>query len=619
MARLVDARAPLLPLGHRAGLIFCNAYGDWRRAMVLMEDMRVAKRRPSGSMYLLAVKACAKGGQWERALSLMVERRALDVREEKEASEKTGGRLLPQRRVEVLSRAKKRAARTHMRTLEAVLSAVSEAGQFEVAIRLVQQMRAAGNTPSKRCYLYTLRAASKWGRWDVIESLMKEMRALGAGVRILSSDCYAPLVEAYAQASMWERAIEAYQEGYVSGREEAQPVDYRVYECVLKACVGAGDGITALEILRRQIAEPNNFSLSSAAAEGEEVWEGVSGGPPDRRCWCLAAEALGRAGMVEEVRRRGLTPMTGIPLRESTKRDVPSLMPIPTGADGFEWHQRKRRRRPRRQQQGVQQLQQQGGPRLPPAGRTVEMQRDAAVSERLGTPHSGRFSGVGDHDGGDVDGGGASDGREAPEGGGESSKKTLDRLEFPKGVVNGEGGAETTLGMGWLLVNDLTLENSEMERGANEGGLLALERKRRRMKEFSRNKKEQQRKLERILKKAESSVDGRNRGSGSSREGTSTSEDDGAGGDAAGTTQIDLRPGGRRGRDEALTLRMRVRSTKAGLLRNFGTSGGVRDSFDRSGRRDRRDAPLNGAVLRVARDGRGGSGDDGGDHQQGGL
>lgn len=30
-----------------------------------------------------------------------------------------------------------------------VLSAVSEAGQFEVAIRLVQQMRSAGDTPSK--------------------------------------------------------------------------------------------------------------------------------------------------------------------------------------------------------------------------------------------------------------------------------------------------------------------------------------------------------------------------------------------------------------------------------------------------------------------------------------
>lgn len=112
----------------------------------------------------------------------------------------------------------------------------------------------------QKCYLYTLRAASKWGRWDVIESLMKDMRALRVGVvaeketdamddgvvvnngegkggggeqhrpRILSSDCYAPLVEAYAQASMWERAIEAYQEGFVVGREggEAGPVKYRV-------------------------------------------------------------------------------------------------------------------------------------------------------------------------------------------------------------------------------------------------------------------------------------------------------------------------------------------------------------------------------------------------------
>lgn len=48
MARLVDARVPLTPLGHRAGLKFCESYGDWRRAMVLMEDMRVAKHRPSG-------------------------------------------------------------------------------------------------------------------------------------------------------------------------------------------------------------------------------------------------------------------------------------------------------------------------------------------------------------------------------------------------------------------------------------------------------------------------------------------------------------------------------------------------------------------------------------------
>lgn len=88
----------------------------------------------------------------------------------------------------------------------------------------------------------------------------------------------------------------------------------QVYECVLKACVEAGDGRTALEVVRRQAAEPQQLLLqrlpvpsspSSTAAladEGGGVAVEVSGGPPDRRCWSLAAEALGRAGMIEEVR-----------------------------------------------------------------------------------------------------------------------------------------------------------------------------------------------------------------------------------------------------------------------------------------------------------------------------
>lgn len=66
--------------------------------------------------------------------------------------------------------------------------------------------------------------------------------------------------------------------------------------------MGAKDGYTALEVIRRQAAEPKRAQGSlSSPSKGGETGE-VSGGPPDRRCWCLAAEALGRAGMVEEVR-----------------------------------------------------------------------------------------------------------------------------------------------------------------------------------------------------------------------------------------------------------------------------------------------------------------------------
>lgn len=58
----------------------------------------------------------------------------------------------------------------------------------------------------------------------------------------------------------------------------------------------------ALEVIRRQAAEPRALkdealAFSAGTGDGE-----ASGGPPDRRCWCLAAEALGRAGMVKEVR-----------------------------------------------------------------------------------------------------------------------------------------------------------------------------------------------------------------------------------------------------------------------------------------------------------------------------
>lgn len=69
---------------------------------------------------------------------------------------------------------------------------------------------------------------------------------------------------------------------------------------MLKACVEARDGPTALEVIRRQAAEPREFQ-KGLPCSGEEGGE-HSGGPPDRRCWCLAAEALGRAGMVKEVR-----------------------------------------------------------------------------------------------------------------------------------------------------------------------------------------------------------------------------------------------------------------------------------------------------------------------------
>lgn len=191
-------------------------------------------------------------------------------------------------------------------------------------------------------------------------------------------------------------------------------------------------------------------------------------------------------------------------------------------------------------------------------------------------------------------------------------KQHLSSIEFPKGVVNGEGctaaavaaaaaattiNGEKTSGMGWLLANDLT---SEMERGARGDGLLALERKRHRMRDFSQRKREQQEKLERILalRKEGAGVD---RGGAASGVGGAVNggvNGDHAPGAAAGAAQIDSRPGGRRGRNEALTLRMRARRGTPGVLRSFGVGLGARGAFDRSGPRDRGSGILDKAGRR---------------------
>lgn len=272
----------------------------------------------------------------------------------------------------------------------------------------------------------------------------------------------------------------------------------------------------------------------------------------------------------------------GIPLRESTKQDVPSLMPLPTGQDGFEWHQRKRRRRPRRQPQPQpqQQPQQGGSLRLPSS--------PAFVKAELET-------------GGLVAAGAREEGRNGFE---QAPQKHLTTVELPKGVLNGEGctaaavtatttkGGEKMPGMGWLLANDLT---SEMERGARGSGVLALERKRHRMREFSQRKMEQQKKLERILRKEGADVD-RGGITGGGVNGVVNGEY--ASRAAAGAAQIDSRPGGRRGRNEALTLRMRARRNMPGVLRNVGLGIGGRGAFDRSGRRDRGSGPFDSAGRR---------------------
>lgn len=84
---------------------------------------------------------------------------------------------------------------------------------------------------------------------------MNDMRVLGVGMvpseatsgiytegarsasRLLSADCYAPLVEACAHAGAWEKAIKAFREGFGVG-QEVKAVGYRVSTNVIATIGG---------------------------------------------------------------------------------------------------------------------------------------------------------------------------------------------------------------------------------------------------------------------------------------------------------------------------------------------------------------------------------------------
>lgn len=160
---------------------------------------------------------------------------------------------------------------------------------------------------------------------------------------------------------------------------------------------------------------------------------------------------------------------SGMPIRESTKAEVPSLMPLPNTADGFDWYRRRRRRNRRtagkRRVSGLHQV----------LRREVVIRRliDASIDDSVSDASLG------------LGGGG---------------KNNIAGVEISKGVVNGEActaaavaatggkreGRKRSLKLGRLLVGDLKDKNSEIERDARSEGLLALECKRRRMQEFRR-------------------------------------------------------------------------------------------------------------------------------------
>jgi pentatricopeptide repeat protein len=66
-------------ISFNAAISACEKGGQWQRALSLLEEMRAAGVTPNVISFSAAISACEKGGQWQRALSLLEEMRAAGV------------------------------------------------------------------------------------------------------------------------------------------------------------------------------------------------------------------------------------------------------------------------------------------------------------------------------------------------------------------------------------------------------------------------------------------------------------------------------------------------------------------------------------------------------------
>jgi pentatricopeptide repeat protein len=149
--------------GIKPDVVICSQlvtiYGKLRQpelALKMLETMETERGLvPNDRTYNAAISACAKGGQWQQALSLLQEMREKGV--------------IPDRI-----------------TYSAAISACGKGGQWQQALSLLQEMREKGVTPNVITYSAAISACEKGGEVSESASLLKRGMEEGLFVEAFS-------------------------------------------------------------------------------------------------------------------------------------------------------------------------------------------------------------------------------------------------------------------------------------------------------------------------------------------------------------------------------------------------------------------------------------------------
>jgi len=140
--------------------------------------------KPDVISYKAVIKACEKGGQWEKTLELFGEMEENDI-------------SLPK----VIS-------------YNAAISACEKGGQWEKAVELLREMSDNGIKPDVITYAIAISACEKGGQWEKAVELLREMSGNGIKPDVIS---YNAAISACEKGGQWKKALELEREMSESG------------------------------------------------------------------------------------------------------------------------------------------------------------------------------------------------------------------------------------------------------------------------------------------------------------------------------------------------------------------------------------------------------------------
>lgn len=155
-----------------------------------------------------------------------------------------------------------RGVRPNVVSYTTVISACERGAQWEYALKLLKEMRERGIKPDLKAYSASISVCASSRRWEQAWSLLHDMHRDGIKADVVA---YNATLSALEKGNQWEYAMKLFE--FMTVEAKLRP-DVITYTSLISACARAREGVKAVELLRTMQGfdrlRPNTLTYNAA-------------------------------------------------------------------------------------------------------------------------------------------------------------------------------------------------------------------------------------------------------------------------------------------------------------------------------------------------------------------